>query len=399
MGFLDKLFGKKKRAKEEQEAEAARSLAEEEAKQKAKQEVANKTAEEEAARKAAEEEAARKAAEEEAARKAAEEEAARKAAEEEAIEDIPDENTKKKEKRSFWGRVREGLKKTKNALFGQIDDLLKNFVKVDEDLLEELEEVLICADVGVNAAEEIIDELRDQIKDGRLKEKEQVTAALREILEGMIGEGEPLKLETTPSVILVIGVNGVGKTTSIGKISNQLRRQGKKVVVAAADTFRAAAIDQLAVWCERAKVELVRQNEGSDPAAVVFDACHAAKNKKADVLIIDTAGRLHNKTNLMNELAKINRVIDRELPGVSRENLLVLDATTGQNAISQAKEFKNAASLTGLILNKLDGTAKGGIVISIRKELNIPVKFIGVGEKLDDMQEFDQKEFVSALFE
>ena len=306
---------------------------------------------------------------------------------------------KKKEKKSFWSRVKAGLSKTKNALFGQINDLLKNFVKVDEDLLEELEELLICADVGVNASEEIIEELREQIKDGRLKEKEQVMGALQGILERMIGEGEELKLETVPSVILVIGVNGVGKTTSIGKIANRLRKEGKKVIVAAADTFRAAAIDQLAVWCERAKVDLVRQNEGSDPAAVVFDACHAAKNKNADVLIIDTAGRLHNKTNLMNELAKINRVIDRELPGVSRENLLVLDATTGQNAIIQAKEFKNAAALTGLILNKLDGTAKGGIIISIRKELNIPVKFIGVGEKLDDMQEFDRAEFVRALFE
>ena len=399
MGFLDKLFGKKKQNTTEESvtspvqeeatpsAEPETDIAAEEAAQKAAEEAAQKAAEE-AAQKAAEE-AAQKAAEE-AAQKAAEE-AAQKAAEEAA--------NPKQEKKSFWKRVREGLTKTKSALFGQIDDLLKSFVKVDEDLLEELEEILICADVGVNASEEIIDELREQIKDGRLKEKEQVTEALRGILEGMIGEGEPLKLETAPSVILVIGVNGVGKTTSIGKISNQLRKQGKRVVVAAADTFRAAAIDQLAVWCERAKVELVRQNEGSDPAAVVFDACHAAKNKKADVLIIDTAGRLHNKTNLMNELAKINRVIDRELPGASRENLLVLDATTGQNAISQAKEFKNAASLTGLILNKLDGTAKGGIVISIRKELNIPVKFIGVGEKLDDMQEFDQKEFVSALFE
>ncbi len=306
---------------------------------------------------------------------------------------------KKKEKTSFWSRVRAGLTKTKNALFGQINDLLKNFVKVDEDLLEELEELLICADVGVNASEEIIEELREQIRDGRLKEKEQVMGALQSILERMIGEGEELKLDTEPSVILVIGVNGVGKTTSIGKISNRLRKEGKRVIVAAADTFRAAAIDQLAVWCERAKVELVRQSEGSDPAAVVFDACHAAKNKHADVLIIDTAGRLHNKTNLMNELAKINRVIDRELPGAARENLLVLDATTGQNAIIQAKEFKNAAALTGLILNKLDGTAKGGIVISIRKELNIPVKFIGVGEKLDDMQEFDRTEFVRALFE
>ena len=423
MGFLDKLFGKKKQNTTEESvtspvqeevtpsAEPETDIAAEEAAKKAAEEAAKKAAEEaekkaaeEAAKKAAEEaekkaaeEAAMKAAEE--AEKKAAEEAEKKAAEEAEKKAAEEAVNPKQEKKSFWKRVREGLTKTKSALFGQIDDLLKSFVKVDEDLLEELEEILICADVGVNASEEIIDELREQIKDGRLKEKEQVTAALRGILEGMIGEGEPLKLETTPSVILVIGVNGVGKTTSIGKISNQLRKQGKRVVVAAADTFRAAAIDQLAVWCERAKVELVRQNEGSDPAAVVFDACHAAKNKKADVLIIDTAGRLHNKTNLMNELAKINRVIDRELPGASRENLLVLDATTGQNAISQAKEFKNAASLTGLILNKLDGTAKGGIVISIRKELNIPVKFIGVGEKLDDMQEFDQKEFVSALFE
>ena len=390
--------------------EAAKKAAEEAAKKAAEEEAAKKAAEEAAAKKAAEEAAAKKAAEEaakkaaeEAAKKAAEEAAARKAAEEaakaEAETEVLSEDGKKKEKKSFWKRVKEGLSKTKTALFGQIDDLLKNFVKVDEDLLEELEEILICADVGVNAAESIMDELRERIKDGRLKEKEQVTEVLHSILEGMIGEGEPLNLSTKPSVILVIGVNGVGKTTSIGKISNQLRKEGKKVVVAAADTFRAAAIDQLAVWCERAKVDLIRQNEGSDPAAVVFDACHAAKNKNADVLIIDTAGRLHNKTNLMNELAKINRVIDRELPGVARENLLVLDATTGQNAISQAKEFKNAAALTGLILNKMDGTAKGGIVISIRQELNIPVKFIGVGEKLDDMQEFDQKEFVSALFE
>ena len=326
------------------------------------------------------------------------EEEAEEVAESEADAPLTGEE-KKEEKKSFWSRVKAGLSKTKNALFGQINDLLKNFVKVDEDLLEELEELLICADVGVNASEAIIEELREQIKDGRLKEKDQVMGALQSILERMIGEGEPLKLDTVPSVILVIGVNGVGKTTSIGKIANRLRKEGKKVIVAAADTFRAAAIDQLAVWCERAKVDLVRQNEGSDPAAVVFGGCHAAKNKNADVLIIDTAGRLHNKTNLMNELAKINRVIDRELPGVSRENLLVLDATTGQNAIIQAKEFKNAAALTGLILNKLDGTAKGGIIISIRKELNIPVKFIGVGEKLDDMQEFDRTEFVRALFE
>ena len=385
------------RAKAEAEAKAkaeAEAKAKAEAEAKAKAEAEAKAKAEAEAKARAEAEAKAKAEAE--AKAKVEAEAKAKA---EAEPEVMTEETRKKEKKSFWSRVREGLTKTKNALFGQIDDLLKNFVKVDEDLLEELEEILICADVGVNAAEDIIEELREQIKDGRLKEKEQVTATLHQILEGMIGEGEDLKLETSPSVILVIGVNGVGKTTSIGKIANRLRKEGKKVVVAAADTFRAAAIDQLAVWCDRAKVELVRQNEGSDPAAVVFDACHAAKNKNADVLIIDTAGRLHNKTNLMNELAKINRVIDRELPGVSRENLLVLDATTGQNAILQAKEFKNAAQLTGLILNKLDGTAKGGIVISIRRELGIPVKFIGVGEKIDDMQEFDQAEFVKALFE
>ena len=447
MGFLDKLFGKKKQEKAIEAEEQARQEAEEKARQEAEEkarreaeEKARQEAEEKARQEAEEkarqeaEEKARQEAEEKARQEAEEkarqeaEEKARQEAEEKARleaeekarleaeaqaqkqaeavsaaeveeEEIPTEETQKKEKKSFWSRVKAGLSKTKSALFGQIDDLLKNFVKVDEDLLEELEEILICADVGVNATELIIERLREQIKDGRLKEKEQVTTALQELLKEMIGEGEPLKLDTKPSVILVIGVNGVGKTTSIGKISNQLRKQGKKVVVAAADTFRAAAIDQLAVWCERAKVDLIRQNEGSDPAAVVFDACHAAKNKNADVLIIDTAGRLHNKTNLMNELAKINRVIDRELPDVARENLLVLDATTGQNAIFQAKEFKNAAALTGLILNKMDGTAKGGIVLSIRQELNIPVKFIGVGEKLDDMQEFDQTEFVNALFE
>lgn len=299
---------------------------------------------------------------------------------------------------AFLDKLKAGLSKTKNAIFGQIDEVLKAFVRVDEDLLEELEELLICSDVGVGATEDIIDALREQIKDGRLKEKEQVIDALKAILEGMIGEGEPLTLDTTPSVILVIGVNGAGKTTSIGKISNRLKSQGKRVVVAAADTFRAAAIDQLAVWCERSGVELVKQSEGSDPAAVVYDAIGYAKSKKADVLIIDTAGRLHNKKNLMNELSKINRVIDKELPDATRENLLVLDATTGQNAILQAKEFKNSAEITGLVLNKLDGTAKGGIVISIKRELDIPVKFIGVGEKIDDMQEFVAKDFVEALF-
>ena len=299
----------------------------------------------------------------------------------------------------FLDKLKAGLAKTKEGFLGQIKNVVKSFTRVDEDLLEELEELLICADIGVNSTEQIIDELRDRIKENRLSEQEDVMAALREIIEDMIGQGEPLKLGTKPSVILVIGVNGAGKTTSIGKISNILRQQGKKVVVAAADTFRAAAIEQLGVWCERSGVELVRQNEGSDPAAVVYDAANYAKNHGTDVLVIDTAGRLHNKKNLMNELEKINRVIDRELPGVCRENLLVLDATTGQNAILQAKEFKNAAEITGLVLNKLDGTAKGGIVISIKQELGVPVKFIGVGEKIDDMQVFDADEFTKALFE
>ena len=300
---------------------------------------------------------------------------------------------------AFLDKLKAGLSKTKNALFGQIDEVLKAFVKVDEDLLEELEELLIMSDVGVNATEEIIERLRDEVKSGRLKEKEQVMDALKEILTDMIGEGGELDLSGELSIILVIGVNGAGKTTSIGKISNRLIKSGKKVVVAAADTFRAAAIDQLAVWCERSGADIVKQNEGSDPAAVVFDAIGYAKRRGADVLIVDTAGRLHNKKNLMNELEKINRVIDRECPGATRENLLVLDATTGQNAILQAKEFRNAANITGLVLNKLDGTAKGGIVISIKKELDIPVKFVGVGEKIDDMQEFDSAEFVNALFE
>ena len=299
----------------------------------------------------------------------------------------------------FFDKLKNGLTKTKDAFFGQVSDVLKSFRRVDEDLLEELEELLICADMGAETAMSVVDELREKIKEDKITEAEQVKAALKEILRDHIGEGEPLKLETTPSVILVIGVNGVGKTTSIGKISAHLKSQGKKVIVAAADTFRAAAIDQLAVWCDRAGVDLIRQNEGGDPAAVVFDAAGAAKKRGADVLIIDTAGRLHNKKNLMDELAKIDRVIERELPGTSRETLLVLDSTTGQNAVIQAKEFMQAAQITGLILTKLDGTAKGGAVFSIKKMLGIPVKFIGVGEQMEDMQPFDSAMFVDALFE
>ena len=299
----------------------------------------------------------------------------------------------------FFDRLKQGLLKTKNALKGKVDALFKKFQRVDEDLFDELEELLISADIGVNTTEEILDELRDTVKEKKIKEPEEVKGELFDILRRMIGEHEPLNLSTKPSVILVIGVNGVGKTTSIGKISAELKRQGKKVVVAAADTFRAAAAEQLNVWTDRAGVDIIKQAAGADPASVVFDAISAVKSRGADVLIVDTAGRLHNKKNLMDELAKIDRVINRELPDAAKETLLVLDATTGQNAVFQAKEFKDASKITGLVLTKLDGTAKGGIVISIKKELGIPVKFIGVGEQIDDMKPFDAKEFAGALFE
>lgn len=299
----------------------------------------------------------------------------------------------------FFEKLKGGMQKTKDALMGRIDSVLQSFVKIDEDMLDELEETLITADVGVDTTMEILDELRRRIKAERLTEASEAKAALRDIISGMIGEGEPLNLSTKPAVILVIGVNGVGKTTSVGKIAASLIREGKSVVIAAADTFRAAAIDQLEVWCKRAGASLIRQNEGGDPAAVVFDAAAAARKRGADVLIVDTAGRLHNKKNLMDELAKIDRVLTRELPESSRDTLLVLDATTGQNAVMQAKEFKNAANITGLVLTKLDGTAKGGIVISIKNELGIPVKYIGVGEGIDDMEPFVCEDFVKALFE
>ena len=289
----------------------------------------------------------------------------------------------------FFDKLKSGLEKTKNAFFGQLNSMFRAFVKVDEDFLEELEDMLISADVGVETSEEIISELREKAKDDRLKSGEDVKNALRDILREKIGDGEALKLTTSPSVILVIGVNGVGKTTTIGKISARLADEGKKVVIAAADTFRAAAIDQLEVWCERSGAELIKQSEGSDPAAVVFDAAAAARKRRADVLIVDTAGRLHNKKNLMDELAKIDRVLSRELPDADRETLLVLDSTTGQNAVMQAAEFKNSADITGLVLTKLDGTAKGGAIFSIKGTLGIPVKFIGVGEGVDDLQPFD----------
>ena len=299
----------------------------------------------------------------------------------------------------FFEKLKSGLFKTKNAIFNKLDGFFKKFAKVDEDLFDELEEILIEADIGVNTTMQILDDLRERVIDEHIKEPEAVKKLLFDILTEMVGDHEPLNLSTKPSVIFVIGVNGVGKTTSIGKISAELKSQGKKVVVAAADTFRAAAAEQLSVWCDRAGVDIIKQGAGADPAAVVFDAISAVKSRKADVLIIDTAGRLHNKKNLMDELSKIDRVIHRELPEAAIETLLVLDATTGQNGVNQAKEFKGSSKITGLILTKLDGTAKGGIVLSIKRELGIPVKFIGVGEGIDDMKPFSPTEFTKALFE
>ena len=299
----------------------------------------------------------------------------------------------------FFEKLKEGLKKTKEAVFKQVTSLFSRYTVIDDDLYEELEEILITSDVGVGTTEQILESLQEAVRRDKIKEPEDARLALMKILAEMIGEGEPLNLSTSPAVVLVIGVNGVGKTTSIAKIANLLKKDGKKVILAAADTFRAAAIDQIAVWADRVGVELVRHDEGSDPASVVYDAISAAKSRHADVLIVDTAGRLHNKKNLMDELAKINRVISRELPDAARETLLILDATTGQNAVIQASEFKNAADITGLVLTKLDGTAKGGIVFSIKRELDIPVKFIGVGEQMEDLQVFHADEFVRAMFE
>lgn len=297
----------------------------------------------------------------------------------------------------FFEKLKNGLFKSRNSFFGKIRSLFTR--GIDEDTLEELEEMLICADVGYDATEEILEKLRNYTKENKIKDPEEATKALKGILLEMLGETVPLKLETKPSVILVIGVNGVGKTTSIAKIANVLKQEGKQVILAAADTFRAGAIEQLGVWADRVGVDLIRQSEGSDPAAVVYDAAQAAKKRGADVLIVDTAGRLHNKKNLMNELAKINRVIDRELPDADRETLLVLDSTTGQNAVNQAVEFKNAAEITGLVLTKLDGTAKGGIIFSIKDKLNLPVRYIGVGEAVDDLQPFDPTDYVNALLD
>ncbi len=298
----------------------------------------------------------------------------------------------------FFDKLKQGLSKTKNSFEEKMNNVFSNFRKVDEDLLEELEEVLIMSDVGVETSVKIISNLRNRIKKQKLEDIEDVKQALREEIKEILDSVDnSLHLETTPAVILVVGVNGVGKTTSIGKIANRLKQDGKKVVVAAADTFRAAAVEQLEIWANRAGCDIVKREEGVDPASVVFDAIKVTKEKNADVLICDTAGRLHNKKYLMDELIKIKKVIDKELPDASKEILMVLDATTGQNAISQVKAFKETVDITGLILTKLDGTAKGGVVIGIVEENKMPVKFIGIGEQIDDMEIFNSEDFVKAL--
>ena len=299
----------------------------------------------------------------------------------------------------FFEKLKAGLKKTKDSMMGKIEKLLNSFTKIDEELFDELEETLITSDIGVVTSEKICEELRSRVKSKGVTDPHEVKDLLKEIIAEMLGDEVPLDLSTVPSVILVIGVNGVGKTTTIGKLANQLHNEGKKVIVAAADTFRAAAIDQLEVWTQRAGVDIIKHNEGSDPASVVFDALTAAKSRNADVVICDTAGRLHNKKNLMQELKKISRIVHQQAEGCALEVLLALDATTGQNAVNQAKQFNEVADITGIILTKLDGTAKGGIIISIVDDLKVPVKLVTVGEKIDDIQPFNTRDFVEALFE
>ncbi len=299
----------------------------------------------------------------------------------------------------FFSKIVSGLQKTKASISDGVNSIINSFTKIDEELFEELEETLVMSDIGVNTSVAICDKLRAEIKRTGITDPKEIKGLMRGIIEEMLGEDEDLKLVTKPSIILVIGVNGVGKTTSIGKLALRLKSQGKQVVLGAADTFRAAAIDQLGIWAERAGVTMVKSVEGTDPASVVFDTIASAKARGADVIICDTAGRLHNKKNLMDELAKIYRVISRELPDATIETLLVLDAATGQNAVNQAREFKNVADITGIVLTKLDGTAKGGIVISIHNELGIPVKFVGVGEGIDDLQPFSATEFAEGIFD
>lgn len=298
----------------------------------------------------------------------------------------------------LFSKIKEGLKKTRDNVVGQIDSMLKSFTKIDDDLFEELEELLVMGDVGMATASKICGQLKERVKKDGITDPKVIHWLLEDITAEMLSGGEELVLNTKPSIILVIGVNGVGKTTTIGKLANSFVKDGKKVILAAADTFRAAAIEQLEIWADRSGASIVKQKEGSDPAAVVFDAIAAAKARDADIIICDTAGRLHNKKHLMDELSKISRVIDRELPDADKEFLLVLDATTGQNAVVQANEFKNATGITGIVLTKLDGTAKGGVVLAIKDGLGIPVKYVGVGEQIDDLQPFKPQDFAEALF-
>ncbi len=321
----------------------------------------------------------------------------------EVDEDIKEENIEVVEepqkKVNLFERLKQGLTKAKQGITDKIDDVLKSYTKVDEELLEELEEILITADVGVNTTMDIIDKLRDKIKENKITEPAGVKAELKNIIEEILtNENSTLNVEKSPTIILMVGVNGVGKTTTIGKLANRYKQEGKKVLLAAGDTFRAAAIEQLEVWAGRSNVDIIKHQEGADPGAVVFDAIKAAKARKVDLLICDTAGRLHNKANLMNELGKVFKIVDREFPEANKEVLLVVDATTGQNAVVQAKTFKEVADITGIVLTKLDGTAKGGVVLAVKSEVDVPVKLIGVGEKVEDLQDFDAKAFSEALF-
>ena len=321
----------------------------------------------------------------------------------EVDEDVKEENIEVVEepqkKVNLFERLKQGLTKAKQGITDKIDDVLKSYTKVDEELLEELEEILITADVGVNTTMDIIDKLRDKIKENKITEPAGVKAELKNIIEEILtNENSTLNVEKSPTIILMVGVNGVGKTTTIGKLANRYKQEGKKILLAAGDTFRAAAIEQLEVWAGRSNVDIIKHQEGADPGAVVFDAIKAAKARKVDLLICDTAGRLHNKANLMNELGKVFKIVDREFPEANKEVLLVVDATTGQNAVVQAKTFKEVADITGIVLTKLDGTAKGGVVLAVKSEVDVPVKLIGVGEKVEDLQDFDAKAFSEALF-
>ncbi|WP_314025015.1 signal recognition particle-docking protein FtsY [Filifactor alocis] len=324
----------------------------------------------------------------------------------EHVEEVPvelvdvteEEAEEEPEKRGFFARLKEGLSKTTQNITGKIDQMLGNYTKIDEDMLEELEEILITSDVGYETTVEIVDRLRQNLKEKLIDNPAQVKPELKLVIESMLQENqESLRIEESPSILVVVGVNGVGKTTSIGKLAHQMKGQGKSVLLAAADTFRAAAADQLTIWAERAGVDIVKHQEGADPSAVIFDGIHAAKKRNIDVLICDTAGRLHNRKNLMQELGKIFKIVEREYPEANKEVLLVIDATTGQNAMNQAKVFQEVAPLSGIILTKLDGTAKGGVVLAITQELKIPVKFIGVGEQIDDLQMFDASSFAEAM--